>query len=450
MEIKTLNGSTYTILDIDCNKDYKYIEIKEIFSNIKSDKHFGIIQDTEQIYNNLYDILEERNKIFKLKNLIIIFFPYSKEDTEKIKLKCKINNLSDKYEFIVPNNNNNLATEFNLSETNLEDDELFMLYCVNICGNILYYASEDLKNNIKLIFYAYSNNFSSIKYVSNKLKDNEKFVKKFNILEYASDRLKDNEEFVYNEIIKFPFNFKYISNRLKNNKNFVLNLLNLQKDKLIKDDDKYFSYIKVNNLEDLVNDKEIVLKCLELEKIIYNRKEYLDSDTLNYIGHILKYDRDIIIKCLEIDGSQLKLIPNDFILDKELILIGLNSGYDSKKIICESNYEDILDYIPKVYRKDKEIVILAIRRNGNNFLYASKQLRNDIEIIIEAINNCYYDIDNSDKYYRYNNIIDEINKIEDEIDIILNNSKFKNIDKKDLPKEILYAYLTKIQKQYRT
>jgi hypothetical protein len=443
MQVKTLSGSIYTTLNIDTDKEYKYKELKEIFSDIESEKHFGIIQNNEQIYNDLYDIMEMKSRKFKLTNLTIVFFEYPKEDTEKIISKCTTDFLLDKYEYFIPNNTNNLTTEFELSTPNLEDDELFMLYCVNISGNLLYYASERLKSNIKLINYAFKNDRRSLQYISDKLKDDENIINKYHILEYASERLKDKENFVLNHIIKFSSYFQYISSRLKNNKRFILKLLEIQK-KIYIEDELYLSHIKVRDLENLVNDKDIVLKCLEIEKICYDKQKYFDSDALNFIGDNLKQDRDIIKLCLEIDGSQLCYMPYN--LDRELILTALNSGFDNSNIVYEYTYIEILDYVPEEYKNDKEIVISAIKRNGNNFLFASKELRDDIEVIVEAINNCYHDINRNDGYYIPENIIEVINQIENHIEEILNHSKY---NKKDLPKEILCAHINKIQKQYK-
>jgi hypothetical protein len=98
----------------------------------------------------------------------------------------------------------------------------------------------------------------------------------------------------------------------------------------------------------------------------------------------------------------------------EFILLCLNNntnsnGYD------EENYEYFLD--------DKDIVIASIKKCCKNIIYCSKRLRNDKEVILTAIDNCYYDF--------YDNItekekINYIKKRTKNIDIILKKTKLIN------------------------
>jgi len=131
MDLKTLSGSIYSTIDVDLDKEYRYDELRELFQNI--DGYYSIVQDDIVIYNNLYDIIDRINTNIKLTELTIINHPYKKDDFDKIKYKYPYTEIFGitRYRY-KPKENNNLTTEFKLSEQNLDDDKLFMLYCVNL------------------------------------------------------------------------------------------------------------------------------------------------------------------------------------------------------------------------------------------------------------------------------------------------------------------------------
>ena len=178
------------------------------------------------------------------------------------------------------------------------------------------------------------------------------------------------------------------------------------------------------------------MKCIKVQNRNIEKKTeyYRPSLNLDNIGINLQHDRDIIIECLKFDGSQLKDIPDDFELDDEIILLGLNQGFS--KIECDDAYQDILEYIDEPFKKNKKIVIAAIRRHGNNFHYVSKRLKNDPEVIIEAINNCWFDYNK-----KYGNFEEDLKKIDKEIQKILNSTSVRS-------EQISNAIINKLRKQF--
>jgi hypothetical protein len=65
----------------------------------------------------------------------------------------------------------------------------------------------------------------------------------------------------------------------------------------------------------------------------------------------------------------------------------LNSKNFVKAIIqnCGSHYEPVLKYFPKEICKNKDIVLSAVEKNGNNLKYASDELKKDREVVLAAI-----------------------------------------------------------------
>jgi len=65
----------------------------------------------------------------------------------------------------------------------------------------------------------------------------------------------------------------------------------------------------------------------------------------------------------------------------------LNSKNFAKAIIqnCGSHYEPVLKYFPKEICKNKDILLSAVEKNGNNLKYASDELKKDREVVLAAI-----------------------------------------------------------------
>lgn len=434
MDIKTLAGTIHSTIEVDLDKEYSYDKLRDLFRNIPG--HFSIVQDDTVIYTNLYEIIERVNINVKLTDLTIINHSYRQDDLNKIKYKYPEIIFGITLFRYKPKEFKDLTTEFELFKRNLDDDKLFMLYCVNLDGCMLSYASDNLKNDRELVYHAYKRKYSSFQYCSNEVKNDKEFIetKLFIpvIFEYLLN-LKDDEEFVIN-VLKQSFSvIKDLKSTMINDKEFISKLFEL--------DNFNCSIFQFFNFS-LKNDKELIMKCIEVQKknILKNVNYYTPRIDLDDIGALLRGDRDIIIECLKCDGTQLKNIPANYQSDNELILLGLNSGF--KKIECWEEYEDILDYIDKSFRRDKTIVIAAIRRHGNNYHYASKRLKNDPEVIIEAINNCWYDISKDDKYQPYRNeICVAIRAVDNKIQKILESTNIRS-------EQISDAIINKLRKQY--
>jgi hypothetical protein len=479
MYLTTLSGEIFVTLNIDPVKYYTYPELKTIFLTIiESDKHYIIIQGDEQIFTDLYDIYHNKDKTYKLNKPNIIFYSYSKEDTKKIVTKCE-----SIYNIIINNKTSTLQTQFDLSEPDLHKDPIFMKFCVSKYQNLLDYASDEIKDDIDIIYTGLNNGSDGriCRYMSDRLKNDREFIKKIlSAIEYASDKIKDDDEIILMAITYSTPNIYFASDRLKNDKTFMMKYLDNEKslkkavvysgyshimmnvsNKLRNDIEFITSFLELERLrlrdidyrysnafpyigENIKKNKKIINIFLELEKINYDHNKIRNHYTYTYNSNIymcidrsLRYDDEIIKKCLYLDSYTIRNLPLDVNLDKETIMIALDNR--NIGLILEED-EDILKYIPQKYQNDKEIVLKTIQKNGKNYFYVSDKLKDDTDIIADAIKYCYHNRDE----YTYRNVTEHLDHIKIIIDDIMSHSKYKSILSSNLPKKILDAYNEKI------
>jgi len=422
--ITKITGELFLKINYDISKPIKYEEMKILFdNNIIIDSYYMLVNNNKKIYTNLYDIyeLKFKNDII-LDDMNIIFLPYDKKDVEYIKNNCK----------------NFLLNTIDFPNDNLRNDKLFVLMAVNHSG--LYYEkiSNELKYDKKIIFNAalsdsyrfrcldyipleYKNdkefikfyinmNGSNIRFASVKLIDDEEIVNlAINndygfVLQYLNDTYKDNKEFVKKVLNKYPKCFNYISKRLQNDKEIIM--LCIKKLNELNEYDNYNNILKLTNYVNR-NDKEIVLPLVSM-----------NGEHIKYVSNNLALDKEVVFAAIKNNPLAYHFIDESFFNDKEFILLCLNSnGYD------EENYEKFLKILSNEFKDDKDIVIACIKKCCKNIIYCSKRLRNDKEIVLTAINNSYYD------FYEKMTENDKIKYIKERtnnIDLILNMTKFKN------------------------
>lgn len=145
--------------------------------------------------------------------------------------------------------------------------------------------------------------------------------------------------------------------------------------------------------EELQQDKEIILKALEwdssivedLDEDFYEDLEVMykaierDEANFEYLIEELQEDREIALECLKLNGEVYAFLCDEFKEDAEMIEAAIKSGCSLQTIIQEiEDYEDVVS--------DIELVASAIKNNnGSEIQYASKELRNDKELIEYAI-----------------------------------------------------------------
>jgi hypothetical protein len=387
--ITQLSGEVFLTINYDKNNSIEYNNMKILFdTNIIIDSYYMLVDNDKNIYTNLYDIYEMKfKKNIILNNLNIIFLPYDKKDVDYIKNKWTYDNIdfSNKY---------------------LRNDKLFVLMAVNKFGIYYKNISNELKYDMQIIYNAVLNDFNCLEYIPNEYKNNKEFIKKYltyngcniryaseelkndgelvniaishdygseYVLKYLNHLYKDNEEFIIPILNKYPNCFEYISKRLQNKKEIIMLCINNLKKLHNNYNHILFLINDVNK-----NDKEIVLPLVSM-----------NGRDISYISGNLALDTDIVYAAIKNDPTAYKYIDKSFFNNKEFILLCLsnNNGYDKE------NYKDFLQYLDDEFRNDKEIVIAYMKKCCKNIMYCSKKLCNIKEVILTAINNCYYIFD---------------------------------------------------------
>lgn len=128
-------------------------------------------------------------------------------------------------------------------------------------------------------------------------------------------------------------------------------------------------------------------------------KECKDHDLL-FADKTLLNHKDFVTELCRLDGKYFNSLPDHFKKDKEIILIALrNFGYTYHLIPNEMKYDKdialtmVLHYGPWLQdvvtplRDDKDVVLAAVKNNGFSIRYASHRLQEDFDVAISAVKN---------------------------------------------------------------
>lgn len=178
------------------------------------------------------------------------------------------------------------------------------------------FCSEDVRSDRDTALIMVKSWRTNLRLLSDEIKDDKEFILEAlqheDILEYASERLKDDDEVVYFAIGKKPKEIKYTSDRFRKDKTLMLQLLN--------ENNHIIEYIHV----DIMNDVYFLLDCW---KII--ERDNIDSDMRSryYTSTLIrKMDKEIQSQFLQVDlnapheslNKQINSCFNKYILDEEL------------------------------------------------------------------------------------------------------------------------------------
>ena len=106
------------------------------------------------------------------------------------------------------------------------------------------------------------------------------------------------------------------------------------------------------------NDKELILTAIGCPRIL----KFIDKDLFN--------DREFIKELISKNGFALQYMPKEYKDDKEIVLIAL-----------EESAGFALKYASKRLRADREVVYKAVKKYGKPLEYASQELQDEINKI---------------------------------------------------------------------
>ena len=217
---------------------------------------------------------------------------------------------------------------------------------------------ENINNNKKV----------SLKKVDEKLKDDKDVVLaviKSDVgnageIRYASDRLKDDEEVVLEAVKRYGDDLKYASDRLRDDEKVVLEAVNCD---VSGDVFKYAS-------DRLKSDRDFIKKAVKLS-----------SCALKYANKELKEDKDYGLEILKIEGYCFEYLNNKLRNDKDVAKVAIDN--------CKRGVRLIVMNLGAKLKEDKEIALIAVKKDGQALSYLSEQLREDKEVQNAALKSGY-------------------------------------------------------------
>ena len=313
---------------------------------------------------------------------------------------------------------------------------------------------EDLRNNKEVVLKAIETDPSYINSISKSLKDDIDVAKKIiekkpKEFENLSETIRDNKEIALNAVKTDASLYNFLSDRLKIDED-ILNATNFNNIypepnfvfkkkidkpsylKLLKSLSRYKTLnqnLLINVTDDVLNDKNIVIKTIKLSKKSYQsipihlkkdddvvetlikNSNFYESDLTKYFSD---YDKNLAILIMKHHPIlYLKLKP-EFQMDKDVILNALKSrtkkNLDGLKYTSYMlNTREILPFIPENMKQDKDIKhILELKQNTyyfpkkynddkkfilknvhkwNTFEHVSDRLKQDKDVVISALTN---------------------------------------------------------------
>lgn len=307
------------------------------------------------------------------------------------------------------------------------NDKEFMLNAVSICGGLLYFASDELKNDEEVVLAAINSpeGYYSIQYAGDEIKHRSSFAQKMipivlhpypfgdvdgkstaglleeipelsknkqmilDYLDYSGYNLHDDREGILYGIDKsllndpeFMFQVlervgsdyieEFLPKKLKNNPEFVLRVL---KSNMDFDDIQYFLDSDEKSISE---NKEIVLESAK-------RFGYIE-----FASDELKNDEEIALAALSASTDALEediseeLRENKDFVKKALEIIQRENkspiGY------LENSVYGLLDEYGGDLRKDKKLILQLLKKGIPDIVYCmDEELLNDSEVALEAI-----------------------------------------------------------------
>lgn len=333
----------------------------------------------------------------------------------------------------------------------IRDNREIMLEAIKRAGSNIKYASKRLKNDKEIAIIAVRQDQYNFDYISNDLKNDKDVVIELlkvgdkYCFDWAGDKIKQDKEFVEKYVGKdykglFDFDDELFENaepaeiiddedefiklldedkiapiqaseKLHNSKRVILHIVKKRgflpsfTNEEIRNDIEFAKQaIKLNGTafidfdDSIKENREMLLLALEntddIDDIIdYWQEYYSDRDDKEIFRHIaknlsceltcmsdtLKNDKNFAKEILAIDGFNLLYFDYDIQNDKELVLFAIKHGqYDSYL-----NEEDIspIQYASEELLDDKEIIIEAIKYNPESITLASEELQKDKTIL---------------------------------------------------------------------
>ena len=291
----------------------------------------------------------------------------------------------------------------------LQADKEIVMAAVKQYGFALKYASKELKADKEIVMVAI---YADRNFVTNVLRSNitqeDSLTRRDRgeALQYASKELQADIEVVSMAIKQSSHALKFASNKLLNNKNLVLEALQFHAQQPMKNT-SYGDIVRHISLE-LKDNKAIAMASFK------NDEPVSKPNTLSFFSTRLRDDEEVVNAAIaqreySAKWASLRLRSDIRIIslgenlipyknDKEIVMAAVKENGEAlqyaseelqadKKIIMYALKKDgrALLFASKLLKADKEVVMEAVKQDGRSLDYASKKLRSDKEVVMEAV-----------------------------------------------------------------
>nr|CAG4713456.1 unnamed protein product [Naegleria fowleri] len=281
---------------------------------------------------------------------------------------------------------------------------------VKQCGLAIQYAPLSMRENKSLALIAVENNGQALQFLSEDLRNDEEICMKAvrndgDALQFCSSILQNRKDIVMTAVTSTPKVLRYCPEEFRNDYEVVL--------QAVKVDGMLLEYAS----QELQNNSDIVhaaaksngysLKYVTKEEVKCDREILMDAAASNRFTLTLipssctfyKYDREFMLYVVTRNGLVLEYATPDLQDDFEIALAAVKESvhafeYVSKRL--KGDREFIWHAVSMTrsiafcgasedLRKDKELVLQAVKFNGNALQYALNDLRNDFEVVLESV-----------------------------------------------------------------
>ena len=268
----------------------------------------------------------------------------------------------------------------------VKNDEAFILLCLQRGYPIYKFLSDKKREDKSILLAALSADSHQLGYssdgeheggTSSDLCARILFASRPSPFKYASKALQNDEEVVVAAVTNNYSAFRYADDSFKCNKAIVLIVV------------ANCGYALSQVHHSLRDDTEVVSAAVNN-----------DVRAFRFASDRVKKNRSLVLLAAK-NGCSIEDIPKDFLSDKDVILatMGEEGSYcltfsyadDSLKndrsfvLNVVSQLRGIFHDVPEIWRSDKEVALLAVKRCIFAFKYVGEALKDDFEVVIAAV-----------------------------------------------------------------
>lgn len=263
-------------------------------------------------------------------------------------------------------------------EKKFTKDKEIALTAVKRHGDALMYVHKSLRSDKDIVETAIRLNPTVAQYVGKNYLDNKKFMEKIikrspKEFQYASSRLKNDKEFVLKAVKAGACALEFVPKKFKNDRNFVLEILHV----------KY----SINYLKNFWDDKEIMMKSIQYgdnayakiknsplnddEELLFASLEKHKDKSLEFASNNLQGNKGIVLKAIEFNAGNFKFASKE-----------LRDDYDVVELATKK-LPQMIEFVSKRIKADKQFYMNFLENpNSIRYLrYASKNILQDEEFI---------------------------------------------------------------------